>query len=746
MTISKFARRSLVFWLVTAAATEALAAQDNTESPPVAAQDGTETPPVDEPEEIVVTAQLREQSLQDVPISIDVLGAEEIADKKIDDIGDIGNEVPGLSVYSFVPRQVNPSIRGAASLNDSPGVDQSVAMFLDGVYIGQTGFFSLDLFDVERIEVLKGPQGTLFGRNVTGGALSIVTAIPPKTFDAALEATLGNYGQKEVQGVVGGPFTDALAGQLAFSWKNSDGFYKNTFDGSDVEGRNTFSVRTKLRFDPSDAAEIILSAEYARDKLDGVAFDLFGDPLPYMDTEAFGPDDDVTLNTPGELDSETWAFTGTVNVDTDLGKITSITAYRKSEIFTEYDIDGTPVVQLVGGDDDNIKQFSQELRLTGEAGNLQYVGGLYFLNINHKRIENRLLDGFPGSTYDLFLAPPDGPNPNLTVQGQDIETKSYAAYAEFTYDLGALSLTGGLRYTKDNKSGTSFCTTEGADLFCPPPARTIEHDGSWDAITPRFVAQYEFNNYVMAYASFSRGFKSGGFPLNIFDTDPESEFKPEFANNYEVGLKSRFFNRRLQANIALFQIDFTDLQVLQQSPEGQIFAANAGEARTRGVEVDLNARVSDAFNLYANYSYLDAEFKSLEIEGADLSGKRPRATPKHSFNVGGSYTFALGDAGNLTLRTNVVYRSRYFLSVDNAPNRTAKVNGLVNAGLEYATADERWEFSLWAKNLTDERFFLTKADRGTFIQRRVDRNAGDRTWTGRYNEPRTFGATVRFNY
>lgn len=731
---------------MTVAASEAVAAQNDAENPPVAAQDDAENPPVDEPDEIVVTAQLREQSLQDVPISIDVLGSEEIADKKIDDIGDIATEVPGLSVYSFVPRQVNPSIRGATSFIDSPGVDQSVAMFLDGVYIGQTGFFSFDLFDVERIEVLKGPQGTLFGRNVTGGALNIVTTTPPRTFDAALEATLGNYGQKEIQSVVGGPFTDTVAGQLAFSWKKSDGFYENIFDGDDVEARNTFSVRGKLRFDPSETAEIVLSAEYARDKLDGIAFDLTGDPLPYIGTEAFGPDDDVTLNTPGGLENETWAFTGTINVDTSIGRITSITAYRKSDNFIEYDIDGTPVVQIVGQDDDNIKQFSQELRLTGEVGNLQYVGGLYFLNINHKRIENRLLDGFPGSTYALFLAPPDGPNPNLTVQGQDIETKSYAAYAEFTYDLGALSLTGGIRYTKDKKTGSSFCTTEGADLFCPPPALTIEHDGSWDAFTPRFVAQYEFNDDVMVYGSFSRGFKSGGFPLNIFDPDPESEFKPEFANNYEVGLKSRFLNRRMQANIALFQLDFTDLQVLQQSPEGLIFAGNAGEARTRGVEIDLNARVTDGFNLYGNYSYLDAKLKSLEIEGTDFSGNRPRVTPKHSLNVGGSYTFDLGNAGSVSMRANVLYRSRYFLTVENDPNRQAKVNGVVNSGIEYALPGGHWQFSLWVRNLTDKRYFVNRADRGTFIQRRVDRNAGDRTWTGRYNEPRTFGATVRWNY
>jgi iron complex outermembrane receptor protein len=493
-----------------------------------------------------------------------------------------------------------------------------------------------------------------------------------------------------------------------------------------VEAQDAYSLRGKLRYAPNDAIEIVLSAEYARDEMQGIGFDLEGDALPYMSTETFGPDDDVAINTPGGLDSETRAYTGTINVDTGIGTITSITAYRESENFTEYDLDGTPVVQLVGGDNDEIEQFSQELRLTGEVNNLQYVGGLYFLNINHERIENRLLDGIPGSTFNLFLW---GGPPSLTVQGQDIETTSYAAYAELTYDFGALSLTGGIRYTTDEKTGATFCTTDGADLFCPAPAVTVQHDGSWDAVTPRFVAQYEFNDDVMVYGSFSRGFKSGGFPLSFGLTS--AEFSPEYVNSYEVGLKSRFWDRRLQANIALFQMDFTDLQVLAQTPEGLLFAANAGEAQTLGAEIDLNARVTDAFNLYANYSYLDVEFQSLVIEGDDLSGNRPRATPEHSFNIGGSYRWDLANAGALTLRTNVLYRSEYFLAVDNNPDRTAQIDGLVNSGLEYTSPDEHWAFSLWVENLTDERFWVTKADRGTFIQRRVDRNAGDRTWTGR---------------
>ena len=570
MTINKHGRRSfLVLCSMTVVAADGVAANDNGEKAAL--------------EEIVVTAQLREQSLQDVPISINVLGAGEIADMRIDDISDIGYEVPGLSIYSFLPGQANPSIRGAMTFNDAPGVEQSVAMFMDGVYIGQTGFFSFDLFDIERIEVLKGPQGTLFGRNVTGGALNIITTTPPDAFDGSLEATAGNYGQMEMQGVVGGPLSDTLSGQIAFSWKDSDGFYTNIPDGKDVEAQDAFSVRGKLRYDLNDAVELVLSAEHARDELQGIAFDLTGDPLPYMGTEAFGPDDDVTLNFPGALDVETWAYTGTITVDTNIGTITSITAYRESENNITADADGTPVVEIELGDDDQIEQFSQELRLTGQANNIDYVGGLYFVNIKHHRVQNRLFDGAPGSLFEIALSPV----PVLDVDGQDIETTSYAAYGEITYTFEqGLSLTGGIRYTKDEKTGTSFCSSGGAFLLCPSPALTISHDGSWDAITPRFVAQYEFSDDVMAYGSYSRGFKSGGFPLNIFDPDPQAEFKPEYADNYEVGIKSRLWDQRLQTNLAIFWMEFHR----SSGPTNQLGGSDFRGERRRGYVARRGAR------------------------------------------------------------------------------------------------------------------------------------------------------------
>ena len=257
--------------------------------------------------------------------------------------------------------------------------------------------------------------------------------------------------------------------------------------------------------------------------------------------------------------------------------------------------------------------------------------------------------------------------------------------------------------------------------MCPALAATLAHDGSWNAVTPRFVAQYEFSDDFMTYASVSRGFKSGGFPLNV-ESGGQSDFKPEYADNYEVGLKSRLWDDRLQANLAIFRTDYTDLQVLQLTPEGQTFAGNAGEAQTQGVELDLNVAVTDALQVYGNYTYLDAEFKSLLLpneEGGvdDLSGDRPPVTPKHSFNIGAEYTWNLpGDAGKLALRANVLYKSRYFLEVINDPEITAKVDNIVNAGINYTTPSGRWEWSLWGKNLTDKRSFLTKFDAGFFIQ------------------------------
>lgn len=282
--------------------------------------------------------------------------------------------------------------------------------------------------------------------------------------------------------------------------------------------------------------------------------------------------------------------------------------------------------------------------------------------------------------------------------------------------------------------------------MCPSPALTISHDGSWDAITPRFVAQYEFSDDVMAYGSYSRGFKSGGFPLNIFDPDPQAEFKPEYADNYEVGIKSRLWDQRLQTNLAIFWMEFTDLQVLQTNSVGQTSAANAGEATSQGVELDLNVAVTDAFQVFGDYTYLDAELESLQLEGEDLSGNTPRSAPEHSFNVGAEYTWNLpGDAGEVAVRTNVLYKSRYFLNVNNDPNLTAKLDNIVNAGIKYTTPGGRWELSLWGKNLTDKRTFVQKADRGIFIQEAGDFFAGAQTYTGRFDAPRTWGATVRWN-
>jgi iron complex outermembrane receptor protein len=282
--------------------------------------------------------------------------------------------------------------------------------------------------------------------------------------------------------------------------------------------------------------------------------------------------------------------------------------------------------------------------------------------------------------------------------------------------------------------------------LCPSPALTISHDGSWDAITPRFVAQYEFSDDVMAYGSYSRGFKSGGFPLNIFDPDPQADFEPEYADNYEVGIKSRLWDQRLQTNLAIFWMEFTDLQVLQTNSVGQTSAANAGEATSQGVELDLNVAVTDAFQVFGDYTYLDAELESLQLEGEDLSGNTPRSAPEHSFNVGAEYTWNLPrDAGEVAVRTNVLYKSRYFLNVNNDPNLTAKLDNIVNAGIKYTTPGGRWELSLWGKNLTDKRTFVQKADRGIFIQEAGDFFAGAQTYTGRYDEPRTWGATVRWN-
>jgi len=688
--------------------------------------------------EIVVTAQRREQNLQKTPVAVSALGEDLIKASRISDIGAITTHIPGFVLNYVSGSQVQIALRGAGSQVDGPFADQAVAVFVDDVFVGDESSLDFDLFDVQRVEVLRGPQGTLFGRNVVGGAVNIITKPPSETSEATVEATYGRFDQFDVRGMVGGALVgDVVSGQISFSLKNSDGAFRNGTTGNRVGQDNEQSVRAKLHFALSDDWEFTLTGNYNRDKGYGVPTDLSGD----VDLIA-GIDPSksvVNLNFDGGYDTTAWGLTGRLERRFSWGSFTSITAYRHSNSETSGDFDGTAFHAVEFNRQANrVRQFSQELRLAGKTETLDWVGGLYFLDLDSNRTENLLVAGAPGSFLDILVDGAEFPE----ILGQQAYVKSYAAFGQVTYHLtDKLRATVGARYTHDKKSGRAYCILPGlqcGDVYDVPVS------ASWNAFTPKFIADYDLSDDALLYATVSRGFKGGGFQASAPDTTAASTpYAPEYAWNYELGIKARWLNNRLQTNVTAFHVDYSDLQTLQYEGPSQ-FIRNAGKARVNGLEVELAAKPADFLDLYMNYSYLDAKYQKLIVEDQDFSGNRINFTPKHSLSGGVNLNFETAAGSKIVLRSDISRRSKVYFSPDNPAQGASKYDALVNMSLSYTLPNSQWEFVVWGQNITNERYRLTAIDRSVFVLPEAAFLDGAQVFSSPHNDPAAYGVTVRW--
>jgi len=688
-------------------------------------------------DEIVVTAERRETSLQKTPVAVSALGGEFIRDARIDDVSDVTTKVPGLVINYVTGTQAQIALRGAGSQVDGPFADQAVAIFVDDVFIGEEAGIDFDLFDIERIEVLRGPQGTLFGRNVVGGAVNIITRSPSSNPDAVIEATYGRFDQLDIRGMVSGPLIlDTLAAQLSFSSKNSDGAFYNATTGNRVGAADEQSMRLKFRFTPNDRTKFDLTGNYSRNKGFGAPADLSGD---VGSIAMFDPSPNVVnMNVDGGYNRKTWGVTGRLEHDFNGIVLTSISAYREGEHETVFDTDATAFRTIEFTQRNDIQQFSQELRLTGESDALQWVAGLYYLNLDITKIEDVFVAGAPGSILEAITGGATFPEQ----LGQEAHTRSYAAYAQGTYSLtDRLRATAGLRYSYDKKFGRAFCIIPGiqcGEVYDVPLSE------SWDAFTPKFTLDYDLADDALVYATVSRGFKGGGFPAS--SPDPASAvvpYNPEYAWNYEIGLKSRFLDNRLQANITAFRVEYSDLQT-QQLDGARIIIRNAGKAHVNGIELELAARPVPQLDLFANYAYLDAVYDRLVIETDDFSGNRINFTPKHSLSAGGSYRWDFANDSSIVFRADVSRRSKVFHEPSNPAKGAVKYDALANASLTYGLPGGSWEVALWGKNIFNERYQLTALERSVFLLPAANFLAGDQVFYGAYNEPSTYGVTIRW--
>lgn len=731
-------------------------------------------------DEIVVTALKRETNLQETPVAVSVLDGDYLSDWGLRDIEEVGNRIAGLSFGAQSRATSALSLRGAPSAGGA-GLDGAVVLFIDEVYYGDPSYPVLDLLDLERLEVLRGPQGTLFGRNVVGGALSFVTQTPDENPRTALEATYGSWDQVVLKGMASGPLADGTYGQLAFKYEKSDGWAENLLTGNKLAGLDLVSVRGKLRHQPSDRLEIQLSADYWSDQSGGTPFFVLkGSTAPALQPGTLvGSTDKTQLSFDGRTDRKGGGANLRATYDSEWfggSTLTSVTAWHSSDSMSIGPDQLPGANPAVGNNHTSIRgendTFTQELRLDGELDALTWIGGLYYLKTDATdttrfgvRADPMSLIAFANTNPLAFFgipAPPGTLFSQTNPIGFDsssqtsVETESFAVFAHLAYAVTDWSnLTGGLRWTSDRKSGD--LSTAG-DVGPANPFVVeifgVDVDDSWDAFSGRVTLDASFDDLgafdnLYAYASYARGFKSGGFTVANNSATSADPYDPEYADSYEIGVKSRFWQNRAQFNLIYFHTNYSDLQVdfigVTESGIPQTYTSNAGEASVDGIETEFTALLSENLTFSASHSWIDGQYDEFDLGfGGDFSGNRIQQTPRNSMNFDLTYRAPLG-AGQLSLNGNYSYRSAQTFGQDEAAE--ARVFGMtdyanVNATVAYEI--NGWRFSVWGKNLSDEQA-VNQALIGAvepFVQSPFLDPMNFSFTTGALAPPRSYGLTV----
>ncbi len=696
-------------------------------------------------DEIFVTARKREESLQNTPISITAFSATDLEVRSLTSLSEIGDHTPNLSFGSTGVGSGDSArvhIRGIGQTDFIVTTDPGIGIYVDGVYMARSFGSLFDLLDIERVEVLRGPQGTLYGKNTIGGAVNVVTEKPSDEFGGYAKVTAGRFNRIDGKVSLNMPLVeDKLSMRISAMSLNNDGFAENIFDGSPMSDDETLAARGVLRFTPNDSVDIELAVDVARkrahsENLKLVSFDptgalvfpinLFIGPFgsaqvladPFQTNGDFsGPNNVNDLDAFGASFTLDWDLSDTVSLK-------SITAYREIETVYGADQDGTPLAIAHTLDMVDQEQFSQEFQLTGSSfdNRLDWVAGIYFISEQaHGFTDVDLLPGFfPAIGLDITI---------------DVENKteniSYAGFVHGTYHLtDKFSTTLGVRYTYEEKEyfANHVHSQNGV------PVIVAKEEDDWSAFSPKFGIDYQLTDDILTYASASRGFKSGGFNGRPLDNSPGLEsYDPEFVWSYEAGVKSRFLDDRLQLNAAFFYNEYSDVQVTLVGLTDAmgnllIVVRNAAEATMMGFEAEFQARPTENLDLFAGIGFVEADYDTFMDGAIDRSGQDFPYTPKWNINVGAQHTTIIDDFGTVTGRVDYSYRSEHFLDVANSPGLLQDDYGLLNAHVSYETADGQFGLALFGKNLTDEIYKVNGLDASAFFGLAFASFGAPRTW------------------
>lgn len=720
---------------------------------PAYAQDTDDGAKVDT---IVVTAQKREENIQDVPVAVTAFSGDDLKARSVIGFEEIARQVPGLQYENDVDiRSSRIRIRGITSGGSTAGTDSSVGVYVDEVYLGQGAAANTDLFDLERVEVLRGPQGTLFGRNTLSGVINMTSQRPTDEFSGYLETEFGNYSHLRVKGRVSGPIVeDKLSASLSGVYFDREGFLDNDFLGTDTNDQHNWGVRLGLYFTPTENMDWIISADYREVDQKAKTYEtLINDPASIPG--AFGallntdPYDRVTYGDfAGNETLEAWGISARGRFVFDTFDIVSVTGYRAHDYYSDGESDLTPFGVGRNQDGQDVERFTQELRIESTGDDkFNYILGAFFLDQDSTNESGILLQEDLIQTIPLLFGIPPVAATELTGGAVGVtETESFAIFGSISYDFtDRFSVILGGRQTWEDRTLVSFEQMDFESVFGFPLLASTgsapSSEDSYESFTPSVTLKFDATDDVMLYATASKGFRSGGFNDSLGDLSGIS-FGPETLWNYEGGVKSTWFDDRLLLNGTIFQMEWDDIQLSADDPTTPALfdprTINAGRAESTGFELETVAVITPSFSIDASYLALDAEYK----EGTLLDGtpldKIPGAAD-YTLSLNGTYVQPIGDSLDLTFRAEYYHQGDVALAADQTvPEAFQDSYGLFGGRITLAPNDERWEVALWGKNLLDEDYNV-----GVF-------NLLTNPFVGQYfnalGAPKTYGAAVRINF
>lgn len=764
-------------------------------SSPTTAPQATATQSTGGIAEIVVTAQRRAENVQDIPIAISAFSGETLENANISSLEELQGRTPGLVLNSFSPGQPEVAIRGIGTKEDGAGASDSTLVMVDGVYFATRTATNLDIFDLERVEVLRGPQGTLFGKNAIAGVINYVTRKPTLgEFELKVRQTVGNFGTFDTGAGVNVPISDTIAARLSFSRRDTDGYLTRLDvgtpaipfgleDDDDIGYAERFAWRAALRWEPSDATSLLISLDGADDNFGADNREPVGSAGPLHDclcasnpvavNEAIGGtrgEGGGVYSYAGEIlgfsKRDIFGAMAQLDHEFDFATLTLLGAYRDSTFKNVLDSAGlppSPIVDLTGAHgnpnlgltappgvgfafdntdivDETGEQWTGEVRLTSPSSQrFRWVAGLF---ASQEDIDRTEAIGFPALS-DASLVP------NFAAASMFFTGKAVAGYGQATFDItDTLSITGGARYSYEKKEIEARNDITGSPnvMLLLTAFPLTKGEDSWENFSWRISGQYSPTDDLMVYATVSTGFKSGGFTGTATTAaTATTAFDPEEATNYELGAKLDLFDRRLRLNSSAFYVDYKDLQVTRffqpvGSGFGEFITENAANAEIKGIEVELTARPIDWLELGGSYSYLDANYKDFfgtpDISGTgDFSGNRMRQAPENVWSAYVQLSHELPSGDTLTANVSSRHQGKVFTNADNNPLDVIDSYTLGDAWVSWQSASRRWQLQAWVKNFTDEVW-------GTHVYTQ----RGSRIAFGTFGPPRQYGLTATFEY